>query len=36
VQRMLTDMNPTQQRLAEVFNIHQYAPTRRPTSLLNR
>jgi transposase len=27
-QRMLTDMTPTQQRLAEVFNIHRYAPTR--------
>jgi transposase len=26
--RMLTDMTPTQQRLAEVFDIHQYAPTR--------
>jgi hypothetical protein len=28
VQRMLTDMEPIQQRLAELFNIHQYAPTR--------
>lgn len=28
VQRMLTDMNPTQQRLADLFAIHQYAPTR--------
>ena len=28
VRRMLTDTSPTQQRLAEVFNIHQYAPTR--------
>jgi transposase len=26
--RMLTDMSPTQQRLADLFNIHQYAPTR--------
>jgi transposase len=26
--RMLTDMTPTQQRLAEIFDIHQYAPTR--------
>jgi len=26
--RMLTDMNPTQQRLADLFNIHRYAPTR--------
>jgi len=25
---MLTDMNPTQQRLADLFNIHRYAPTR--------
>jgi transposase len=28
VQRILTDMTPTQRKLAEVFNIHQYAPTR--------
>jgi hypothetical protein len=28
VQRMLTDMTPTQQRLANLFGIHQYAPTR--------
>ena len=27
-QRMLTDMTPTQQRLADLFGIHQYAPTR--------
>jgi transposase len=27
-QRMLTDMTPTQQKLADLFNIHQYAPTR--------
>ncbi len=26
--RMLTDMSPTQQRLADLFDIHQYAPTR--------
>jgi len=26
--RMLTDMTPTQQRLAEMFDIHHYAPTR--------
>jgi transposase len=26
--RMLTDMDPTQQRLAELFAINQYAPTR--------
>jgi transposase len=26
--RMLTDMTPTQQHLAEIFDIHQYAPTR--------
>jgi transposase len=26
--RMLTDTNPTQQRLADLFNISQYAPTR--------
>jgi len=28
VQRILTDMSPTQQRLADLFAIHQYAPTR--------
>jgi len=28
VQRMLTDASPTQQRLADLFAIHQYAPTR--------
>ena len=28
VQRMLTDMTPTQLRLADLFDIHQYAPTR--------
>ena len=28
VQRILTDMTPTQQRLADLFDIHQYAPTR--------
>ena len=28
VQRMLTDMTPTQQRLADLFDIHRYAPTR--------
>jgi transposase len=28
VQRMLTDMTPTQQHLANLFDIHQYAPTR--------
>ena len=28
VQRMLTDMTPTQQRLADLFDIHHYAPTR--------
>ena len=28
VQRMLTDMTPTQQQLADLFDIHQYAPTR--------
>jgi transposase len=28
VQRMLTDTSPTQQRLADLFDIHQYAPTR--------
>ena len=27
-QRMITDMDPTQQRLAELFNTGQYAPTR--------
>lgn len=27
-QRMLTDMTPTQRKLADLFNIHQYAPTR--------
>jgi hypothetical protein len=27
-QRMLTDMTPTQQRLAGVFDIHRHAPTR--------
>ena len=27
-QRMLTDMTPTQQRLADLFTIHHYAPTR--------
>jgi hypothetical protein len=27
-QRMLTDMAPTQRKLADLFNIHQYAPTR--------
>jgi transposase len=27
-QRLLTDMTPTQQKLADLFNIHQYAPTR--------
>jgi len=26
--RMLTDMTPTQQHLAEIFDIHQYAPAR--------
>lgn len=26
--RMLTDMGPTQQRLADLFDIHRYAPTR--------
>ena len=26
--RMLTDMTPTQQHLAELFDIHHYAPTR--------
>ncbi len=28
VQRMLTEMDPTQKQLAELFDIHQYAPTR--------
>ncbi|KAA8960854.1 IS1634 family transposase [Mycobacterium sp.] len=28
VQRILTDIDPTQQKLADLFNIHQYAPTR--------
>jgi transposase len=28
VQRMLTDMSPTQQKLADLFDIHQHAPTR--------
>jgi transposase len=27
-QRMLTDMTPTQRKLAELFDIHRYAPTR--------
>jgi transposase len=27
-QRMLTDMTPTQRKLADLFNIHQYQPTR--------
>jgi transposase len=27
-QRMLTDMTPTQQRLADLFTIHKYAPSR--------
>jgi transposase len=27
-QRMITDMNPTEQRLAELFNTNKYAPTR--------
>jgi transposase len=26
--RMITDMNPTEQRLADLFNVNQYAPTR--------
>lgn len=26
--RMLTEMSPTQQRLADLFNLHRYAPTR--------
>jgi len=28
VQRMLTDIDPTQQKLADLFDIHRYAPTR--------
>jgi hypothetical protein len=28
VQRILTDMTPTQRKLADLFDIHQYAPTR--------
>lgn len=28
--RMITEMNPTQQRLFEIFDLTQYAPTRRP------
>jgi transposase len=28
VQRMLTDMTPTQQQLADLFDIHHYAPSR--------
>jgi hypothetical protein len=28
LQRMLTDMSPTQQQLADLFAIDQYAPTR--------
>ena len=28
VQRILTDMDPTQRKLADLFDIHQYAPTR--------
>ena len=27
-QRMLTDMDPTQQHLADLFGIERYAPTR--------
>jgi transposase len=27
-QHLLTDMTPTQKRLADLFNIHRYAPTR--------
>jgi transposase len=27
-QRLLTDMNPTQHQLADLFDIHHYAPTR--------
>ena len=26
--RMITDMDPTQQRLADLFGINRYAPTR--------
>jgi hypothetical protein len=26
--RMITDMDPTQQRLTDLFNINQYAPSR--------
>jgi len=26
--RMLTDMTPTQRRLADLFNIQRYSPTR--------
>jgi len=26
--RMLTEINPTQQRLADLFDVHRYAPTR--------
>ena len=28
VQRMLTDITPTQQKLADLFDIDKYAPTR--------
>ena len=28
VQRILTDTTPTQRKLADLFDIHQYAPTR--------
>jgi transposase len=28
VKRMLTDMTPTQEQLADLFDIHRYAPTR--------
>ena len=27
VQRILTDITPTQRKLAHLFHIHQYAPT---------
>jgi hypothetical protein len=27
--RMITDMDPTQQRLADLFSINRYAPTTR-------
>jgi hypothetical protein len=27
-QRLLTDMNPIQHQLADLFDIHRYAPTR--------